>query len=141
VVLDYTATGLSLKQHPIAFIRENLSCKGVRPCGVLRDSALAPNGEWIAVAGLVLVRQRPGTAEGVTFMTLEDETGIANIVVWRQVYQRDRRAASGKLVIVRGRVQREGEVVHVIASRLQPYRASPQETPPELPTQVSRNFR
>jgi error-prone DNA polymerase len=116
---DYAAVGLTLRRHPMSFVREALRARGVRPCGDLYDESRTEAGEWVAVAGLVLVRQRPGTARGVTFLTLEDETGIANIVVWHQTYQRYRRAAGGRVVIVHGRVQRQDNVVHVIAHRLQ----------------------
>jgi error-prone DNA polymerase len=119
VVLDYRATGLSLKAHPVSFARDQLRTLGVRPCGDLGDPLKSPNDEWVIVAGLVLVRQRPGTAEGVTFMTLEDETGIANLIVWRRVYHKFRRQLGSRLVIAYGRVQRQGEVVHVIVSRAQ----------------------
>ncbi len=75
-----------------------------------------PGGARVTVAGLVLVRQRPGTAKGVTFLTLEDETGVANVVIWRQVFQRFRRAVvAGRLLRVTGRLQRDSEVVHVVA--------------------------
>jgi hypothetical protein len=81
---------------------------------------LPPAGATVAVAGLVLVRQRPGTAKGVIFVTLEDETGVANVVVWAQVYETYRRAViSGRLLRVTGPVQRDGQVVHVIARRVE----------------------
>ena len=78
------------------------------------------NGEWVTVAGLVMVRQRPGTAKGVIFITLEDETGIANVVVWSKIYERYRRAVvAGRLLRVTGPIQRDGEVIHVIAQRVE----------------------
>jgi DNA polymerase III alpha subunit len=81
---------------------------------------LPPNGAHIAVAGLVLVRQRPGTAKGVIFITLEDETGISNVIVWRKMYERFRRAViAGRALRVTGRVQREGGVTHVIAEQIE----------------------
>jgi len=81
---------------------------------------LPPNGARIAVAGLVLVRQRPGTAKGVIFITLEDETGISNIIVWRKMYERFRRAViAGRALKVTGRVQRESGVSHVIAEQIE----------------------
>ncbi len=81
---------------------------------------LPPNGARIAVAGLVLVRQRPGTAKGVIFITLEDETGISNIIVWRKMYERFRRAViAGRALKVTGRVQRESGVTHVIAEQIE----------------------
>ncbi|MCC6678289.1 MAG: error-prone DNA polymerase [Phycisphaerales bacterium] len=118
VVLDYDATGLSLRAHPVSFARERLGRLGAVVCGDLREPARTPEGGVVTVAGLVLVRQRPGTANDVTFMTLEDETGIANLIVWRGVYQRFRRAASSRLVVATGRVQRQSEVVHLIVSRM-----------------------
>ncbi len=124
VSLDYNSTGLSLKAHPVGFMRAKLSALRAIPCGALRDEAKARDGTLVTVAGLVLVRQRPGTAEGVTFITLEDETGIANLIVWRQVYQRFRRQAAARLLIADGRVQRQGEVVHVIVTRLRSMKES-----------------
>jgi error-prone DNA polymerase len=118
VTLDYRATGFSLKAHPVSFERPRLSKQGVKPNSLLRDSVETPDGASITVAGLVLVRQRPGTANDVTFMTVEDETGIANLVVWRRVYNRYRREASSKFILASGRVQRQGEVVHVVVSRI-----------------------
>ena len=79
-----------------------------------------PNGSLVTVAGLVLVRQRPGTAKGVIFITLEDETGVCNVVVWQKIYQLYRRAViSGRLLRVTGRIQREGDVCHVIADQVE----------------------
>ena len=79
-----------------------------------------PNGARIAVAGLVLVRQRPGTAKGVIFITLEDETGISNVIVWRKIYEKFRRAViAGRALKVTGRVQREGGITHVIAEQIE----------------------
>ncbi|RVV98608.1 hypothetical protein EKE94_06755 [Mesobaculum littorinae] len=89
-----------------------------RPPACLPHARLAdpPNGARVAVAGLVLVRQRPGTAKGVIFLTLEDETGICNVIVWRALYERFRRAViAGRCLRVTGRLQRDGAVVHVIA--------------------------
>ena len=82
--------------------------------------ALPPNGARIAVAGLVLVRQRPGTAKGVIFLTLEDETGISNIIVWRKMYERFRRAViAGRALKVTGRLQREIGVTHIVAEEIE----------------------
>lgn len=81
---------------------------------------LPPEGATVCVAGLVMVRQRPGTANGVIFITLEDETGISNVVVWAQTYERFRRAViAGRLLRVTGRIQRDGIVVHVVADRIE----------------------
>ena len=79
----------------------------------------ARDGRWLAAAGIVLVRQRPGSAKGVMFITLEDESGIANLVVWPKVFEQFRRTIlSAGMISVRGRIQREGEVVHLVAQRL-----------------------
>ncbi len=81
---------------------------------------LPPNGARIAVAGLVLVRQRPGTAKGVIFITLEDETGISNVIVWRKMYETYRRAViAGRALRVTGRIQRESGVTHIIAEHIE----------------------
>jgi single-strand DNA-binding protein len=93
-----------------------------RPPAALPHARLdePPAGARVTVAGLVLVRQRPGTAKGVIFVTLEDETGIANVIVWRKVYERFRRAViAGRLLRVTGRVQREAGVTHVLAERIE----------------------
>jgi error-prone DNA polymerase len=119
VVQDYDTTGLSLKRHPIAFIRDWLDEAGVTPAAELQDEKLWPTGEIITVAGLCLVRQRPGTASGVVFMTLEDETGISNLIVRPAIYDTFKQAArhSGAM-LVKGRVERQGLVVHVLAHRI-----------------------
>ena len=84
-----------------------------------REAMQARDGQWLEAAGLVLVRQRPGSAKGVMFITLEDETGIANLVVWVKVFERYRRIVlSAGMIGVYGRIQREGEVVHLVAHRL-----------------------
>ena len=116
VMTDYATAGLSLKQHPVSFLRDQLSESKVRPA---QELSTAKNGRWIQVAGLVLIRQRPGTASGIVFMTIEDETGIANLVVKPAVYDRYRAAARhASLLQADGYVQREGQVVHVIVKRL-----------------------
>ncbi len=116
VVEDYGHTGLSLRQHPIAFLRESLTRRRITPCA---EAMAARNRRWLEVAGLVLVRQRPGSAKGVMFITLEDETGIANLVVWPKVFEANRRIIlSASMIAVAGRTQREGEVTHLVAHRL-----------------------
>ena len=93
-----------------------------RPPAALPHARLAepPNGARVVVAGLVLVRQRPGTAKGVIFITLEDETGVANVVVWRALYEKFRRAViSGRLLRVTGKLQRENGVVHIVAEKIE----------------------
>jgi error-prone DNA polymerase len=115
VVEDYVTTGLSLKAHPIRFFRERLGALGAIRNGELRDEAL-PSDTTVTVAGLVLVRQRPGTSKGVVFMTLEDETDIANVIVWPKVFERHRRTVmTSRFLAVRGRLQRAGLVIHVVA--------------------------
>ncbi len=117
VVDDYAALRLSLKAHPCALLRGLLQAEGRLPCSALET---ARAGRRIQLAGLVLVRQRPGTAKGVIFITLEDETGIANLVVWADTFERFRREVLGaKLLGVTGRVQREGRVIHVVVEALE----------------------
>jgi error-prone DNA polymerase len=116
VVEDYRRLSLSLKAHPTSFMRGRLSARGI-----LRSEALAKvrNGERVTVAGLVLVRQRPGTAKGVIFMTLEDETGIANIIVWPKAFERLRAIVLGaRFIAVTGKLQSESGVIHVVAERM-----------------------
>jgi len=113
VIHDYRTLSLSLKAHPVSFLRDSLTSRGIVPAGSLRD---VPAGRVVTTAGVVLVRQRPGTASGVIFASLEDETGLANIIVWPKVFEKYRRAVLGsRLMAVRGEVQKEGLVVHVIA--------------------------
>ena len=116
VVEDYRHLHLSLKEHPLAFLRADLKRRNVRKC---EELAAIPSGRRVTVAGLVLVRQRPGSAQSI-FMTLEDETGIANAIVWPQVFETFRGVVMGaRLVAVTGKVQNESNVVHVIAERLE----------------------
>jgi len=115
VVEDYVATGLSLKDHPVRFFRDRLTALGVVRNTALRGDDLRQDAR-VTVAGLVLVRQRPGTAQGVIFMTLEDETDIANIIVWPKVFAQNRRTVmNARFLAVRGRLQRAGLVIHVVA--------------------------
>jgi len=118
VVADYQTLGLSLKGHPMQFLRGLFAGERTLSC---RDANLAKDGSYIRCAGAVLVRQRPGTAKGVVFMTIEDETGVANIVVWQKVFDRFRKEVMGaRIVSVEGRIQRSAEgIVHLVASRLQ----------------------
>ncbi|MEC9374716.1 MAG: OB-fold nucleic acid binding domain-containing protein [Planctomycetota bacterium] len=118
-LLDYNTTGLSLKSHPVAHLRSELDRRGVVRAEELKDATRCPTGRILSVAGVALVRQRPGTASGVVFITLEDETGMANLVVWPRVFERYRRAARQSVAILaHGKVERQGEVVHVHADRL-----------------------
>ena len=114
---DYMATGLSLKGHPVSFFRDKLVRMGAVTNAEQRHGNL-PNNSLITVAGLVLMRQMPGTAKGVVFATLEDETDIANIIVWRKVFEQNRRIVmTARFLAVQGRLQRANNVVHVIAER------------------------
>lgn len=117
VVEDYRTLGLSLKTHPTALLRPQLAARRAVKAETLTQTA---NNQRVRVAGLVLVRQRPGTASGVIFMTLEDETGIANIVVWPKLFEQFRREVlAGRLVAIDGPVQSESGVIHVIAEHVQ----------------------
>ena len=116
VVEDYRSVQLSLRDHPLAFLRPELDRQGAMPAkrlGTLRD------GARIYIAGIVLIRQRPGKGN-VTFMTLEDESGIANAIVWQRLFDRYRRTIlSSAMVGIKGRLQREGQVIHVIADSIE----------------------
>ncbi len=117
VAEDYTTTGLSLKAHPVAFFRTALARRGVTANRRLHEPESTKDAENISVSGLVLTRQMPG-GKKVVFLTLEDETGIANIIVWPKVFARNRRTImSARFLLVCGRLQRAGEVVHVLAER------------------------
>ena len=117
VLADYRTTGLSLRAHPLEFLRAGLDRLGVAPA---RQLATLPNGGPVRVAGIVLVRQRPSTAKGITFVTLEDETGVANLVIRPDVWQRFRQAALGATVLLaQGRLERYGQVIHVLVGRLE----------------------
>ncbi|HTV80596.1 MAG TPA: error-prone DNA polymerase, partial [Steroidobacteraceae bacterium] len=116
IVADLAAVGLTLGRHPLALLRERLQGEGLQ---CMADLNQMPHGQWTRTAGLVLVRQRPGSASGVTFVTLEDETGQINLVVWKSVAERFRRAlVESALLEVQGTLQREGEVLHLVARRL-----------------------
>ena len=117
VVNDYRSLSLSLKAHPVAFLRDTLRGRSAVEAGRLADLR---SGRRVAVAGLVLVRQRPGTAQGVIFATIEDETGVANIIVWPKIFERFRPVVLGaRLLLVSGRLQSEQGVIHVVAERLE----------------------
>jgi error-prone DNA polymerase len=116
IVADYRSLGLTLGRHPLALLRARL---GADNHATARAVAQLPHGCSARVAGLVLVRQRPGSAGGVTFITLEDETGVVNLVVWRRVALRFRRVLlQATLLGAVGAVQREGEVVHLVVDAL-----------------------
>ncbi|MEZ5564452.1 MAG: error-prone DNA polymerase [Gammaproteobacteria bacterium] len=114
---DYQSMGLTLGRHPLALLRRRLRCQGIRTASELRAMA---NAMPVRTAGIVTARQRPGSAKGVTFVTLEDETGYVNLVVWPQLAERQRRVLlESRLLGVWGRLQRQGEVLHVVARRLE----------------------
>jgi error-prone DNA polymerase len=116
VVEDYQSTGLSLRRHPVTFLRRDLRARGMITCAAL---AATKDGRRVVVPGIVLVRQKPGSAKGVMFITIEDETGIANLVLWPSLFEKQRRLVlSAGMIACRGRVQREGEVVHVVVEHL-----------------------
>ncbi|MGE3180069.1 MAG: error-prone DNA polymerase [Phycisphaerae bacterium] len=115
VVRDYSHVGLSLKAHPLCFLRDSLRRQRVRTAAEVRDEKITPHKRWASVAGIVLFRQRPGTAKGVIFMTLEDETGRADLIIRKEVQERFRKAIfHGQVLVVRGRVERNGLVVHMM---------------------------
>jgi error-prone DNA polymerase len=121
IVEDYRTLGLSLKGHPTELLRPHLTAEGVMPSARLSDDDIR-NGRRVRVAGLTLVRQRPGTASGVIFITLQDDTHIANIVVWPKVFEQYRAEVLGsRLCAVDGIVQKEGAVIHVVAHRIYDY--------------------
>ena len=116
VVEDYRSVGLSLRDHPVSFLRATLEQRRIARCA---DLARRRDGSRLTVAGIVLVRQRPGSAQGVLFVTIEDETGHANLIVWPSVFERQRRVLlSATMLACRGKLQKEGEVIHVIADEI-----------------------
>jgi error-prone DNA polymerase len=117
VVNDYRTLRLSLKAHPMRFLRSRVAASRIASCADLKRMR---DGTWVSVAGVVLVRQRPGSAQGVVFMTIEDETGVANSVIWPNVLERMRKVVMGaRLVVVHGRIQRHEDIIHVVAARLE----------------------
>ena len=160
VAEDYAALSLSLKRHPVAFLRPELARDGMVRAA---DLAALPLDRRLTIAGLVLIRQRPGTASGVIFVTIEDETGVANLILWPAVFEAYRRVALGaSLLGCIGRLQREGLVMHIVAEKLidlsprlrqlrrgvaAPPRHGPGEVPPQRPAEAadlvipSRDFR
>ena len=113
VANDYAAIRMSLTHHPVGLLRDELAAMKAVPARELRER---PNNQRLTTVGLILVRQRPGTANGVIFLTLEDETGVANVIIWPNVFERLRKVVlSSRLVKITGRLQREGIVTHLIA--------------------------
>ena len=116
VIEDYRSLQLSLRAHPLTFVRGELARRGVTKCAELANIG---DGRHVEVAGIILVRQKPGSAKGVLFITIEDETGIANGILWPDRFERQRRTImSASMIGMKGRVQKEGEVIHVICDRI-----------------------
>ena len=116
VVEDYRSLALSLRAHPLSFLREQLAAMNIVRCA---DLTTIRDGRNIEVAGVILVRQRPGSANGVLFITIEDETGIANGILWPDKFETYRRQVmSASMITMRGRLQKEGEVIHIICDRI-----------------------
>ncbi len=117
VTADYRTAGLSLRAHPMQFVREALDARGILPAEQL---ATHPADRHVCTAGIVLVRQRPGTAKGITFVTLEDETGVSNLIVRQDVWQKYYRVArTAAAFVAHGRLQRQGQVIHVLVTKLE----------------------
>jgi error-prone DNA polymerase len=117
VVNDYRFLRLSLKAHPAQFLRADLSPRGVQPNETLRSAA---HGVRTTISGLVTCRQRPGSANGVVFLTLEDETAVANVIVWPRLFERVRPVILGaRYVVVTGLVQKQAEAIHVVADEIE----------------------
>ena len=116
VVEDYRSVQLTLRAHPLSFVRPELERRGAAPCAALKQ---IKDGRKVRLSGIVLIRQRPGKGN-VTFITLEDESGIANVIVWQRLYEKYRRIVlSAAMIGVTGKVQKEGDVIHVIADRIE----------------------
>ena len=116
LVLDYERTGLSVSDHPMRIARPHL------PAGTLRSTELvkAAHGSWAKAAGLVICRQRPGTASGVVFVTMEDEEGFINLILWARVFEKLRHVATTSgLLLAHGKVERQEEVVYIVVDRLE----------------------
>jgi error-prone DNA polymerase len=112
---DYATTGLSLKQHPVSLVRDELRQRNIITAAELNQRQRG----WVKVAGLVLIRQRPGTASGIVFATLEDETGVVNLILRPDIFTRYRAAAGhASFIQCDGYVERQGQVIHVMAKRL-----------------------
>ena len=134
LVADYQSTGLTLGRHPMALLREELSRQKVCTAAGLWELS---DGAAVNTAGLVITRQRPGTAKGVTFVTLEDETGHVNLIVWERIADRQRKVLLGaRLLGVQGQLQKQGDVLHVVARSLRDH----SDLLGSLPAR-SRNFR
>jgi error-prone DNA polymerase len=118
LMADYAGTGLTIGKHPMAYRREELRREGILSADELKD---LPHGQFVRAAGCVIARQRPGTAKGFIFISMEDETGIANVIVTPDLYERDRLVVTGsKFILAEGPLQNQDGVIHVKATHLQP---------------------
>jgi error-prone DNA polymerase len=117
VYADYRTAGMTLRRHPLSFLRDNLRQLSVTPAGEL---VRCTHGQQVSVAGLVLMRQRPGTAKGITFVTLEDETGTANLIIHRRTWDKYEHAARrASMLVAVGRLERKDQVIHIVVEKLQ----------------------
>jgi len=117
VVNDYQTTRLSLKAHPMSFLRATFEREKIVTCAALEEMR---DGAPIKAGGIILIRQRPGSAKGVVFLTIEDETGTANIVIWPKVMEAYRKEImSARIVLIKGRIQRTKEIIHIVAQKLE----------------------
>jgi error-prone DNA polymerase len=138
VTEDYSVFGLSLRNHPMAFIRAGLAAKGMITAAGLKK---LPDGKFVKIAGLVLFRQRPGTAKGTIFITIEDETGAANLIVWPKLSEKYRRAVFGaKVLLCEGILQKESNVIHVVSRRLTDWTAMLQKLQPQAAEAFALRF-
>jgi error-prone DNA polymerase len=141
VLADYRAMGLTLREHPLSFLRPRLNARRVTTAIELKTT---PPGKMILVAGLVLFRQRPQTAKETIFVTIEDETGAANLIVGKHVHEKYREAVyHAKFLACRGVMQREGQVIHVVARNIWDWSALLKHLDPQQRASVfhSRDFR
>ena len=137
VAADYNSTGLTLRRHPMALLRERFDFARVLSAAEIREY---PDDAFVHTAGLVITRQRPGSAKGVLFVTLEDETGHTNLIVWDSVATRQRRVLLDAVLLeVSGKIQRQGDVLHVVASQVEDWSSLLARVLRE--TVKSRNFR
>src|SRR5262249_23328547 len=133
LVRDYERTGLSVSDHPMRILRPTLP----RNTKSAKELAHMPHGARVSAAGLVICRQRPMTASGVVFVTMEDEFGFLNLILWSTTFETYRHVATtSSLLVVRGKVERDGAVVYVLVEHLEPLRAKGQAMP-----SMSRDFR
>ena len=118
VMTDYSTTSLSLKRHPLTLVRDILQKDRIITAAELENT---PHGRWVRVAGLVLIRQRPGTASGIVFVTLEDETGVANVIVTPQLFDKNRSVlVDHPFLLIEGTLQNQDNVISVKAKRIRP---------------------